>query len=209
MPPKRTARPPSSATTKPSVESRQGVKTPDELEAYVWTLKADDRSWREIAAETGMSVTTVGRILAKDPARLEALVSAQKEERSRIYKRLEHGSLLKLERMIEHVDKTLFPGGRPRRRPLSKAERETLLVARPWAAVLKQVADSSTRHSQLLAGGATDRIESAAAEVADDMTDDQLIHTYIELDMVILLPPELREKAQKLLDDAPDTRVPA
>lgn len=180
--------------------SRQGVKTPPDLEAYVWVLKADGKSWREIATECDMSVQTVGRILAKDPQRLEALVSAQAEERARVYRRIENASLRTLESMVTAAESILFPKGKRRTRKLSDAEKQLLEVARPWAAVVRLAADSATKRSQDLAMAVGRSLnDNAAGEVATELTDDAMIHSAIELELVDALPPALREKARALL----------
>lgn len=176
-----------------TTHSRQGIKTPDGIEAQVWVLKEEGQPWRKIAEDLGISVQTVGRILAKDPARLEALVSAKREERARLWERVENQSLKSLDTMLRNAHTSLFNRDGTLKKKLSRVEERLLDMGSKWSSNFRHVAESATRMNQLLTGGATERIGSdGTTNPTEQLTEDQAIEFAVKEGLIEKLPPALR-----------------
>jgi len=201
---KRTRRPSKPRKSKNGLV-RQGVPTPPEVEAQIWVLREERMSLRAIAAEVGASVQTVQRILHRDPERLSTLVRAQAEEREQLWRAVENRGLKTLNHLLDAAqDILLDKNGRRRNRRLSEVQAEFLEYARPWAPVLRMTASDAARHQTALAGasfagGRGGAAGAAVEDFPDDMTPEQMVDVAIDLGMVDILNPVLKELATERL----------
>jgi len=180
--------------------------TSDEVQAQVWTLREEGKSYRDISAELKINTRTVGRILAKDPARIADLVRAQKEERGKLWQQIENLGLKNLRAWLEQVGETLTgpKGGRKSR--FTDRDLELIKAAGTVLTPLRMISESGTRMSQLLTGGPTERFEESPVKggfgALNDMTDEELIIAAVENGLTHLLPARLREEREKIGKDS-------
>ncbi len=168
-----------------------------EIEAQVWVLTEEHMSWRQIKQELGVGFDTISRILSRDPARLGALRSAQRQERSKLWQQIENQGLLTVSRMVAAAGKALFDDKGNPRKNRTKADTAFLEDAARWLAPIRHAAHSATQMTQLLTGGATERNgqADAPAGLETELTEDQIIQAFIDDGIVDQLPPAMRAKA--------------
>lgn len=178
----------------------------DEQKAQMWVLREEGRSLRQIASEVGCSTRSVQREFHTDPARHATLVRVQKEERAAIWQQSENRSLKLLVKMLEEDQTQLWtPTGRPKK--LTGKRQEEIFTRidtiRKMIGPIRMAADSSTKMSQLLTGGATEIVGSSSDGVGlgvdpSKMTDEEAIELAIAHGLVDELPQALRERVEKM-----------
>jgi predicted transcriptional regulator len=159
----------------------------EDAKALIWTMSEEGQSQRGIAAELGIAPSTVGKELAADPVRLEALRARLREQRSERWKKLE----------IESID-VAIDGVAKLKTKISKGKLDAHELARSLSSLTRS-GEAGAKMTQLLTGGATDRLALGGSGQSElgDMTNEQLIEAYIELGRVKDLPPMLRALAEK------------
>lgn len=175
----------------------------DRQRASMWVLKEENKSLREIAAEVGCSYVTVQRELASDPVRLESLVTAQREVRSRLWQELENRSLRSALKWAAVTEDLVFtPEGKLQK---GVKRKDALVLAPRMLSALRLAGDSSTQRTlalgvRLPGGGAAAAV--VADGVAEDMDADAIITQAIELgpECVAHLPERLRLHAMARME---------
>lgn len=167
----------------------------DAQEAAIWTLAEEGKSQRGIAEELRLAPSTVGKVLARDPVRLDALRARLREERAQRWKQLETRSIDLALRWVDRTDKVVRKG------KLSGADYDRLGTSFPrLLSSLTRAGEAGAKMTQLLTGGATERIGGEQSAGLDSMTNEQLIDAYIGLGRVDELPPVLQALARKEIE---------
>jgi hypothetical protein len=202
----RRPKPPAQATPGPAGDRRPQDPLSPEQEAQIWVLKEEDRSYRDIGREIGCSAAHVYRVLSRDPARLEALVTAAKERRAKLWEELENAGLKSSLRWIHAVDKLVFTEDGRVRRGIKPAT--VFQLAPRMIAAARLAGDSANRSTSALTrvqlhpgGGATITagVQAGAPTAEEGMDADALIAQALELgpECVALLPERLRIYAER------------
>lgn len=168
-----------------------GVAIDDNRSAMIWTLTEEGMSRRGIAKQLNISARSVGRVLSKDPVRLEDLRIAQREARSQKWQRVEELGLDELIGWLERTRDIRIGKRKPR-------DSDALVPS--FLRALRSAAESGTKATELLQGGVTERM---GKESTSELTDspEALIEQAIALNIVDRLPPLLREAAQRRLSE--------
>lgn len=162
-----------------------------EVLAMVWNLTEEGLSQREIGSRLGISASAVSKEQGSDPVRLSAVRARQREERAKKWKQIEN---LGLDEVLGWLD--VVEGIRTgTRKKLTKRELILLPLMPRFLQATRASAETASKMTQLLTGGATERYEKADAD--DAITDEQLIDQAIDLDRVMDLPPRLRAVATR------------
>jgi IS30 family transposase len=164
----------------------------DQLVATIWTLTEEDRSQRAIGELLGVAPSQVSKELGRDPIRLEALRARQREERAKRWKRLE---TVGVDELLEwaKVLKDARPEFTSTRKHISQRRIERLAVLPRILTALRGVAAEGSKQTQLLTGGATERV---GQEQPSELSAEQLVAQAIERGLVDRLPERLREYAK-------------
>lgn len=168
---------------------------PEEVDAAIWALTEEGLSQRAVAEQLGIGPSKVGHALVKDPIRLDELRARQREHRAQRWKGIEDVGLGETLAWLEAVKKIRLAGW-------DKASKKTLaklaLIPRIIQAV-RHTAETATRATQLLTGGATSRVERTG--VSDDLdTPEGVIRAAIEVGLAITdIPPALRPRARVIM----------
>lgn len=174
----------------------------------IWALREAHKSYREIAAELGCSYSVISEVLAGDPARLDALQAAAREERAKLWQRHEHSSLQQSLRFQQAIYERYFnKDGTIRKKMSGKLATE----AARWAAICRQSASDAAAKLQSLgqqplgapavvpvpgepgAGGAGDASEADRATIDTE----SLVDRAIRIGRIDILPPVLAARAQE------------
>lgn len=164
--------------------------------ASVWALYEETGRVRGTARELGLALSTVQRVLAGDPLRVQSIKISRQEERSARWIRIEEQSLDDLEetlRLARDARRKLAGDGR-RKAParLTEAERDALALTPRHLTALRMVADSATTKANLLQGDPTDSIRHNLT-AANELTPAQAAKLAKELGLEALIPPAIRE----------------
>lgn len=168
----------------------------DAQRAQVWALREENLSLRQIGARVGCSAQTVSRELHADPGRLGALVTAQKEERARLWQQIEHQDLAMIRQALEDLKSSLWTAtGKPKPIKDDSPTARRIAVLTRLLTPLRMVGDSATAKTQLLTGNPTE-ITHATTTGLDlaSMSDEQIIDMAIDNGIEDMLPPALAEK---------------
>ncbi len=180
-------------------------KTPlgDEEEAFIWTLADEGCSQREIARQSGRHLRTVQRVLAKDPAKLQAIRAAAAEERAVFWREHERESLQELlhYRALIH-DVICTKAGK--RRKLTDDDRKDLSIYIRVLNPVRHIAEAATVKHELLIGQPTERIDEQAVPWQmdpDQWTDERIITETIRGDLVDRMPARMKKVALQWADE--------
>ena len=169
------------------------AKLEAEQKAAIWTLTEEGLSQREVGRRLEISPSAVGRELSRDPIGLEALRARQREERSKRWRRIED---LGLDETIAWLERAKSI------RQAKKAPSKVDVLVPRFLQAIRHTAETATRQTQLLTGGATSRLDVQDTEGQQNA--EQLIEAAIEMGCVDQLPPRLKDRALKVQGERKD-----
>jgi len=186
------------------------AKTTDEQAASVWVLKAEGRSLRAIAKETGLNVATVQRVLTKDPERLRALARALAEERARAWEGLLAGSIVRLDVQLSAVHGVMFTEkGRIRQRLPTPAEQFVITEGAKWAQANRHGANDAHRAIQLLTGQPTEHVYQQDSRAIEELSPEEIERYFVDNGLESMLPAAWRERRAKRQNERTRPTAPA
>jgi len=165
----------------------------DEIKAAIWVRAEEGKSQRAIARDLVLSATAVNKVLAENPVRYEALRARLRDERARQWQEIEAAGQRHTRALLEIVGKRASNA-----RLLKPQAIDDLAVRARALQAIRHTTESGSKMTQLLTGGATDRVETMAAKTAEEMTADDIVELAIADDKVAELPPGLRAYALRL-----------
>lgn len=148
-------------------------------------LREEGQSLREIARSVGCAAATVHAVLARDPSRLEQLITLGMRVRADQWKVVEERALRLLLAGMEDVEQEL----KAMDGTVQRAAR--IALARDWAPTLRLTAADAATKTQLLQDRATERIGGTSEMVAAEMTAEDCVRVAVEAGIEHDLPPRL------------------
>lgn len=167
----------------------------DDKIAMIWILREQGLSQRAIAERVLVTAPTVHRELSRDPIRLEAIIARQREDEARGWQKIASKGRDETNGWLELCEEVRL--GDKGKKKLSAYKLKLMALAPSYLRAVQLTANQSAKLTQLLTGGATERIDGTVqTNSIDASTAEQLIEQALELDQIGLLPPYLRPRAE-------------
>lgn len=172
----------------------------DEFKAKIWALRTEGQSLRQIGRAVQAGVATVWEVLHENPDKLQSLIAAEREERSRNYAQIENRGQHVTLAFLKAIEGQFFTDeGKPKKGKAQLLRRE----GHRWAAIIQKATNDATSKINLLTGGPTERIAGIGSPDPDAgiVTEESIIDRAIRLEEaglsgLVALPPVLRARAE-------------
>lgn len=196
----------------PRQNAREGTRQDPERDEQIWRLFALAWSYRQISDQLGINISTVSRVLQKNPERRATIERAARQERAKRWEQLENGSLSHTLDWLNALGSTLKTAKGKTKARFSERDTYIHAIAPRIINSLAGLGDKATKQALLLSGGATERIgfQTGVTSPTDpaDWSDEEIVIRAVRVGMESKLPPELAELMARMkrlgqLDEAP------
>lgn len=181
---------------------------PDAVQAAIWVHYEETASLRLTADRLDIAASTVAKYLRANPIKLQDLIAAKRDERAMRWRELEEKSLNAAVDTLDRMVKATEQVAASKRKGLMIEDKAR--VFKDALSVLRGLAAESAKNTQLLTGGATDRIDAGSGTGGPaGYTDQQLIDMANGLGAgaLVLLPPGLLERMNKAKQNGSESTV--